>query len=469
MGCDQKTTQPGSAGPSRSGRRKDRGPAKVSAVVGSAALAKIAVMGSSGLLAVLTSRLIIAQFGTDAYAQYGLLASFPSLLPFADLGIAAVVINAVAGSKAVRTDEEVARTLVTALRILSGSGLTIIVLSVLVTLLDGWPTLLGQSLAVPEGSTAAFVCLAIFGAFMPLVVGQRILVGLGRTTSQVAAQSVVAPFMLLSVLAVTALALPAGNFLAVFSYLGNSLVSVVCLGLAHRHVQPQLGLAFRRVLKLKKYPGVPAFGLAWPMIIQMTALPIAMQTDRLLLSHLTAGDELAQYNLAAQLFGLVLQTIAAAGVALWPIYARARADGRVESPALPTLWFILGGLGLGGGLAAVSPWLADFISEGQIALDASLVAGFVLFVGLQAAKYPLGMYMTDQRGLWFQVIPILVLVPVNLGISWWLIGVLGAGGPIIGSAVSVALCQVLPNLWYVQRDLKRKRHVSEIQLAGRRK
>ena len=296
----------------------DRGPTRVSAVVGSAALAKVAVMGSSGLLAVLTSRLIIAEFGTDAYAQYGLLASFPTLLPFADLGIAAVVINAVAGSKAVRTDEEVRRTLVTAVRILSGSGLIITLLAGLVTLLDGWPTLLGNGLAAEEGSTAAFVCLAIFGAFMPLVVGQRILVGLGRTTSQIAAQAVVAPFMLLSVLAVTALSLPAGNFLAIFSYLGNSLVSVVCLVLAHRHVGPQLGFAFRRVLQFRKYPGVPAFGLAWPMIIQMTALPIAMQTDRLLLSHLTTGGELAQYNLASQLFGLVLQTIAAAGVARGP-------------------------------------------------------------------------------------------------------------------------------------------------------
>ena len=68
--------------------------------------------------------------------------------------------------------------------------------------------------------------------------------------------------------------------------------------------------------------------LAWPMLVQMIALPIAMQTHRLLLSHLTDGDELAQYNLCAQLFGMVLQAIAAGGVALWPIYARARPAAR---------------------------------------------------------------------------------------------------------------------------------------------
>ncbi|MCQ2001756.1 MATE family efflux transporter [Arthrobacter zhaoxinii] len=415
-------------------------------------------MGSSGLLAVLTSRLIIQDFGTSAYAQYGLLASFPSLLPFADLGIAAVVINAVAGSKAVRTDEDVTRTLVTALRVLFGAGFVLICLSAAITLLKAWPLLLGSAVTGSEGNTAAFLCLSLFGVCLPLVVGQRILVGLGRTTSQVAAQVVVAPFMLLCITSVIALSLPAGNFLAVFSYAGNGLVSVICLVIAHRHTRPQLGTALRRVWRVRSYRGVPVAGTALPMLIQMVALPIAMQTDRLLLSHLAGVDALAAYNLASQLYGLVLQTIAAAGLALWPVYALARREGHVESPAGPTLAFLTGGVLLGGGLALASPWLAGFISSGQIHLDLPLVLGFAAFTGLQAAKYPLGMYMTDQKGLWFQVAPILLMVPLNLGLSWWLVGVVGAGGPIIGSAVSVALCQVLPNFWYVHRDLARRRH-----------
>jgi hypothetical protein len=67
------------------------------------------------------------------------------------------------------------------------------------------------------------------------------------------------------------------------------------------------------------------------------------------------------------------------------------------------------------------------------------------------------MYMTDARGLKFQIIPILIMVPLNLGLSWWLIGLVGAGGPIIGSAVSVLLCQLIPNFVYVRRDLAARR------------
>jgi len=94
-----------------------------------------------------------------------------------------------------------------------------------------------------------------------------------------------------------------------------------------------------------------------------------------------------------------------------------------------------------------------------------MLGAFVLFVGLQAAKYPIGMYMTDKTGLTFQVAPILVMVPLTLGLSWFLIGEIGAAGPVLGSAIAVALCQVVPNLWYVSRDLSRRRAEADRQAA----
>jgi hypothetical protein len=109
-------------------------------------------------------------------------------------------------------------------------------------------------------------------------------------------------------------------------------------------------------------------------------------------------------------------------------------------------------------MAFASPWLEVLVSKGKIHLDLWLVAGFVAFVAVEAAKYPLGMYMTDRNGLLFQVIPLLVMVPVNLGLSWGLIGAVGAGGPVLGSAIAVLLCQVFPYFWYVRRDLARRRN-----------
>lgn len=441
----------------KSGQDRSNARKGVLATVGTTAATKAAVMGVSGVLGIVTSQMIIAHFGTDVYAQYGLLASIPSLLPFADLGIAAVVINAVAGSSSPKSDEYVRGAILTALRILLVSGAVFVAVSFAIYWLGWWPAILGNGLLPGDGALAACVCLALFGLALPLSIGQRILVGMERTNIQVMSQIVVAPVILTAVLVTVGVAAPAGSFLATFSYVANGINSLICLVLAGRLISPQLMSAIRAVPRVKRFPGVRAAHLAWPMLLQMIALPVAMQTDRLLLSHLTTGDELAQYNLGSQLYGIVIQTVAAAGIAFWPIYAKARSASRVESPLVPTLWFGAGGLAMGAVLALLSPMVVDFISGGKIRLDNWLIVGFVIFVGLQAAKYPVGMYMTDHEGLRFQTIPIFIMVPLNLCLSWWLIGVVGAGGPIIGSAISVAVCQLVPNIWYVHRDLRRRR------------
>lgn len=430
--------------------------------VGTSALAKVVVMGLSGVLGIITSRIIITSYGVDAYANYGLLATLPNLLPFADLGIAAVVINAIAGSDDPRRDDLVRRTITSALRIMIVSGSIIALVSALLFVTGAWSAVLGEGLMADGGELSAFLCLLVFGFVLPLTVGQRILVGLHRNTKQVAAQSVVAPFMLLVIGSAAALAIPMAPYLPVVSYVGNALVSVICLVIAGRVLHPQLGAAFRDVLRLRSVPGVPVFDLAWPMLVQMVTLPITMQTGRILLSHLGDGGDLAEYNLASQLFGLALQTIATAGMALWPYFANARSQERVESPLAATLWFIGGGLALAGALAAVSPWLAEFMSDGAIRLDVGLVVAYVVFVALQASKYPVGMYMTDERGLKFQVVPTIAMIPIGLGVAWALIPEIGAAGAVAGPATAVFVCQVVPNLWYAQRDVARRRR----ELAG---
>jgi O-antigen/teichoic acid export membrane protein len=424
--------------------------------VGATAVTKIAVMGMSGVLGVVTSRLIISSYGVDAYAQYGLLGTLPALMPFADLGISAAVLNVIAGSADPRSDLAVRRVLTSALRIMLCSGAVIAAAAVLVGLLGWWPAVLGDGLQ-PGGGAVATWCVVLFGLALPLSIGPRTLVGLGRNPVQIATQALVSPFMIGSVGLVVLLGLPAGNYLAIFSYLASALVSTTCLVIGARLVRPQVGAALRDVPRLHEVPGVRVMDVAWPMLVQMLALPVAMQTDRLLLSHVAGSGELAQYNLASQLFGMVLQTIAAAGVSLWPVFARARTAAEVRSPFGAMVWFVVGSLAVAGVLVALMPLVVHVVSDGAIEVGTALALSFVAFVVVQAAKYPLGMYMTDVAGLRFQVGPILAMVPLNLGISWALIAPLGAAGPVAGSAVAVLLCQVLPSAYYVRRDLARRR------------
>ena len=377
-------------------------------------MAKVVVMGVSGVFGLVNTSLIIRHFGADAFAQYGLLATFPTLMPFTDLGIGAVILNTVASSNDPAHDSTVRRTITTAVRVLLGSALVISTVGVVILLLGAWPGLLGGKLMEGGGLTAT-VCLIIYA-------------GLGR-----------------------------GNAVSIYSYIANALVSVICIVVAWRATRPLFKGALRDVPRLRSVRGVRIVNTAGPQLLQSLAIPIAFQTDRLLLSHLGQSQALAEYNLANNLFNMLTQTVMAAGVAMWPMFARARADKRIESPFKPAIAFSGGGLLLALALVAITPWAARVMSHGKIVLPAALVWAFAAYVAVEAGKQPLGMYMTDPRGLQFQVIPVLILVPMNLAISWVLIGPFDAAGPILGSVISVVLCQILPYAWWVRRDVARRR------------
>ncbi|AZS36851.1 hypothetical protein CVS47_01465 [Microbacterium lemovicicum] len=79
---------------------------------------------------------------------------------------------------------------------------------------------------------------------------------------------------------------------------------------------------------------------------------------------------------------------------------------------------------------------------------------FVIYVTVQAAKYPFGAFLTDAKGLRFQAYCVLLLLPINLGLTLLLTPLLGAPGPLIGSVIGVVLCQMIPNAIMVRRRLK---------------
>lgn len=420
--------------------------------VGNSAVVQVVVTGLSGLLGMVTARLIIEQFGVAQYAQYGLLASLPSLIPFADLGMAAVVVNVLASSERANTDPAVRRTLTSAFRILLCSGLTIAAIGVLLGVLGWWPVVLGPGL-LNGGALAATVCVTILGLALPCGVGARILVGLGRNPLQTALTGLTAPFVMAGVLVILAVS-GSGSFLAIASYGAAAVVAVVLLVTASRLVRPQVGAALRDVPRLRTVPGARVFDIAWPMLVQMISLPIAMQTGRILLSHQGSAVDLAQYNLAAQLFGVVLAGVSTAGLALWPHFARARSQSVKASPFRASLVFTAAGIVLALLLAMLLPLLVPLVTDGEFGLGLPLVAAFVVFTIVQAAKYPVGMYMTDGAGLRAQVLPIVLMVPLNLGLAWWSIPYLGAAGPVWATALSVLVCQVIPNALWVRRRLR---------------
>ena len=426
------------------------------ASVGKSAGTRLLILPISAVIGIISTRLIIDNFGMAAYAQFGLLVGIISLLPFADLGLSAVIMNTVGTSKDPRRDDELRRVLLTSIRLLLASAAVLLVASLVLTTTGLWPALLGDGLLPAVGPLAAAACLALIALGLPLGIGQRILTGLGRNHVAIAVMGLQSPVVLICVVALVWTGARAGPWLALAPYLAMLGLSGVATAFAARRISPTVGLALRDVPRLRSVRGGKVSHVAWPMLVQMIALPLAMQTDRVILSHVSATADLASYNLAAQMFTPVWAVASAAGLALWPIFARQRTQqsarpGDISSPRRMALGFILVATLAAAIIGLAAPLLASVASGGAIRLPLSLIVWFGVLIVAQCAKVPLGMSMTDARGLSFQAVWIMVMLPVNLGLSWILALQIGATGPVIGSAIGVLLCQVLPNWWYVAR------------------
>ena len=418
---------------------------------------RVLVLPVSALLGIVVTRLVIDNYGPAAFAQYGLLVGIAALLPFADLGMSAALMNVVAAAERPGDDDAVRGVLITAVRVLLGSAAVLGAVALGITALDLWPVLLGPGLMPGSGPAVALSCVLLIAVTMPLGLGQRLLAGLGRNHVSIGVLGLQTPLVLAALAALLWWDVPFGPWVAVLAYAATLLLSGVCTVLVARRLRPGFGWALRRVPRLRSVRGARVAHVAWPMLVQMIALPIAMQTDRIVLSHRSGTQALAEYNLASQMFTPIWALVSAAGVTLWPVFARARARREHRSPLPMALLF--GGLAavLASVVALASGLLARLASGGAVELGRLLVVSFAVLMVVQAVKYPIGMFLTDARGLRFQALVVVAALPVNVGLSWYLAGPLGAAGPVIGSVVAVACSQVLADVVYVRRRLRADR------------
>ncbi len=408
----------------------------------------------SAVLGILNTRIIVENFGSEAFAQYGLLVALGSLLPFADLGVSAAIMNAVGASSDPANDDHVRRVILTSVRALLMSVWVLLSVNVVISALRLWPTLLGEGLMPDSGPTAATLCLALIAITLPVAIGQRVLVGLGKNHVAIAIGNLQTPIVLVSLLVIVALGASSGGLLPVIPYSVAFLLSAGTTVLAARLLRPNMRTAILQVPRVRREKGERVADVAWPMLVQMIAVPLAMQTDRIVLSHVDPS-ELAQYNLAAQMYLPIWQVTSAAGVALWPIFAKDRARGERgrESPARLALLFGVAATVLCLGITVVRPWLAAFASDGEIAVPLGLAVAFSLLMIVQAVKYPFGIFLTDARGLRFQALMVILMMPFNVVVSIALARRFGAVGPVLGSFAGVLLFEAIPNGWYVRRLL----------------
>jgi O-antigen/teichoic acid export membrane protein len=187
------------------------------------------------------------------------------------------------------------------------------------------------------------------------------------------------------------------------------------------------------------------------MMVIMMSLPIAYQSDRLLLSHLSDLGQVAVYSIGTQMYNPLYALIGAAGMSLWPMFARRRAQQPVKRQELIRLWavFTLLGLLLAVALVIAGPWVAQFVSKGTIEVSYGVLAAFGLLLVVHASWLPIGMHLTDRDGLRFQAVVHIAMMLINVPVSALLAHQLGAAGPLLGSAGAIVVAMGIPGAWRV--------------------
>lgn len=406
---------------------------------------------------VITTRMILGETDIQHYALYSLLITIPSLLTFTDLGSGAVLVNAVATSDDIRTDRRLRLQITSVGRVLLmfATGLMLINTVLLVT--GGWRALFGDAGAIPGAALAAFLCVTLFSLSITLGVWFRILLGQRRNHIVILVQGMISPVTLGGVwLMLTFGGRDFDSYLAIASYGASLFSAIVGFALVTRSTAPLIPDALRMLLRFRSVRGVRVMDVGWPMLAQMVTYPIAVGSQRYVLAQFGTPTDVAEYGVAGQVFFALNGLVMAAGVALWPQFARLRHKGELRrGPFLLSLIFA-------GAIAAatflvwwVSPWLFGFITQGELEVRTLTIFAFGCMIMLTAAVYPLGMFIMDKPGIRFQVVPTLAMATVSIILSLVLTPLLGIVGPLIGVSFALIVCQIVPYSIYIHRHRER--------------
>ncbi|HEV7193728.1 MAG TPA: hypothetical protein VGN35_11055 [Jatrophihabitantaceae bacterium] len=417
------------------------------------ALARAFSLIPAAIATLLTSRVVISHFGLDAFDSFSLIVSLIALIPLNNLGVGTAVTSVFAahGPQSNRAQ----RVMLTAARTLTMSMIALTIITVVLTGAKLWPRLLGAA-----SGPNLFVGIAIFMygvSFVPGL-GQSMLLGVNRNHVAILVQTLLAPVTLLLVVAVMVTNIDV-RWVIITPTLAVVIINVLTSTVAARATNYSWTRVLSKIPYRRRYPGASIRAISGPMLVITIALPLAYYTDRIVLSHVSTKQAVANYSVVLQMFTPVAALIAAAAQPLWPMYAKAHSEGR-RGPGIGRIIMVLfvGSLLLGGALVAIANPLGHLIGGKAIHLGLLIPVAAALSVAGQAPAFPLAMSMRDPAGLRFSATCATLAIPFNLVVSIVLAKHYGAAGPLLSTFSVGLLVQTVPGLIYQRNRQHTGRH-----------
>ena len=414
---------------------------------------RVVTLPVQAIAGALTTYLCVRSVGVEAYATVGLLLGLQGFSGFLNLGTSAALSTAV-GEAPVRRDDTLARTFVTSLRSVVPVSAVAVVLAVVLAMTGAWPSILGRGR--PDLLTAGALVVVIGLALaQPMGLQQAVLMSSGRTGLAIIGGTSGAVLALAGTAAAAAVGAPAIWF--VFVPTLCQLTGMMVWSAAARKIIGMSLLGLIRAAMDRSYKGVRIRLQSTPALVMWIFLPLAYETDRIVLGHCSTSPQLASYNVAAQVFAPVLSIVTLGTASLWGYYSKRRIEGSLPSQrAFVQASVALAGVGLFLGIAyvVVMPGLGQLVTGRRVSISGGLVLAFALLMVVQSFHQPSAMLQTDVAGLRFNAVAVTVMTLLNIPLSISLAGSLGATGPVLASALSLTTALAIPSFVRGWRILK---------------
>ena len=405
------------------------------------------------LLGLANTAIVVRETGEAVFGLVSLVATITLLFPFADLGIGATVLSASAMLVGGNRDQNAVDVIRRGYSVLFGVAGVLIAVAVCIMALDGWSAVVGFS-SGPDDRWAITVAACVFALTIPAGLGARILVGIDRNP--------LATLVLMSCpafgLGLTGLlyVIDASGIWYAVSSLGGLLIGQTIGTVLALRLSGLGWSAFDRVSPSRTGSRLLA-GSMWLFLVGV-GLPIGSQTGRVLLAHLSTPAELSRFALMAQIYAIGWQVLSTAALAYWPIFIKRREATEVT---VRMWWRLTGTFGAVAAIAALclvpfGPWAATVLSGGQIDVSAWLALAFGAVLVGQALHLPALVLLTRPNEARWQALWALAMAVISIGLGCVAAVRFGAVGVVYASALAIFAAQVLPDLLWVPRLVRRR-------------
>lgn len=404
-------------------------------------------------LGLANTAIIIRETGAAVFGLVSLIATLTLLFPFSDLGISSTVMSASSQLQDPLMRPRAIDTIRRGYHVLFGVAGGIMVVALVIMALDGWTPVVGFSTG-RDDRWAITVAACLFALSIPAGVGLRILGGLNEAPlATVVMMS--CPAFALGLTMLLYLVDAAGIWYAT-SALGGLLIGQL-IGTVLALQRSGIGwTAFGRVGTHHDGDRLLA-GSLWLFLVAV-GTPLGLQAGRVLLAHLSNPLELAQYALMAQLYGVGWSALSTAGYAFWPIFVKRRGSAETTVRLWRQMMLIFGAIGLIAtiSMAVLGPPIADLLSSGRIQISVGVAISFGLLLVGQAIHLPASVLLTKPAEARWQAGWTLTMAALSIGLAAAAAAPFGALGVVVAAAFAIAVAQVLPDLIWVPRLVRRR-------------